>query len=70
MSDAAPRRSVRLGSRRIDDGWVVVAALSVTETWGIVYYGFPVFLRAMEQDVLAALPVLLAGGERKRVRRS
>src|SRR5207248_3252543 len=31
----------------------LVAALSVTETftWGIVYYGFPVFLRPMEQDL-------------------
>jgi predicted MFS family arabinose efflux permease len=37
-------------------GWVVVAALSVTETisWGIVYYGFPVFLRAMEQEFHAS----------------
>jgi MFS family permease len=37
-------------------GWVIVAALSVTETvtWGIVYYGFPVFLRSMEQDLRAS----------------
>jgi len=35
---------------------VIVAALSVTETvtWGIVYYGFPVFLRPMEQDLGAS----------------
>jgi len=35
---------------------VVVAALCVTETisWGIVYYGFPVFLQAMEQDLGAS----------------
>jgi MFS family permease len=35
---------------------VIVAALSVTETvtWGIVYYGFPVFLRAMERDLEAS----------------
>lgn len=50
-------------------GWVVVAALSVTETisWGIIYYSFPVFLRAMELDlgtsqvaVTGALSVALA----------
>ena len=35
---------------------MIVAALSVTETvtWGIVYYGFPVFLRPMEQDLGAS----------------
>jgi MFS family permease len=35
---------------------VIVATLSVTETvtWGIVYYGFPVFLRAMEEDLGAS----------------
>src|SRR5262249_59388591 len=44
------------GSRQIPYGWVIVAALSVTETvtWGIVYYGFPVFLRPMEQDLGAS----------------
>ena len=37
-------------------GWVIVATLSVTETvtWGIVYYGFPVFLRPMEQELGAS----------------
>jgi len=37
-------------------GWIIVAALSVTETisWGILYYGFPVFLRAMEADLRAS----------------
>jgi MFS family permease len=37
-------------------GWVIVAALCVTETitWGIIYYGFPVFLRAMEGDLRAS----------------
>lgn len=37
-------------------GWVVVAALSITETisWGVVYYGFPVFLRALEEDLGAS----------------
>jgi MFS family permease len=47
---------VRLGARAIPYGWVIVAALSVTETvtWGIVYYGFPVFLRPMEQDLGAS----------------
>ena len=36
---------------RVYYGWVVVAALCVTETvtWGIVYYGYPVFLRPMEE---------------------
>jgi MFS family permease len=48
--------SVRVGTRQIYYGWVVVAALSITETvtWGIVYYGFPVFLRPMEQDLGAS----------------
>jgi MFS family permease len=38
---------------RAEYGWVIVATLSITETvtWGIVYYGFPVFLRPMEQDL-------------------
>src|SRR5438093_3851411 len=56
---SAPRRNnadVRFGSRTIYYGWVIVAALSVTETvtWGIIYYGFPVFLRPMEQDLGAS----------------
>jgi MFS family permease len=54
---AAPVPSfVRLGSRDIYYGWVIVAAVSVTETvtWGIIYYGFPVFLRPMEQDLGAS----------------
>jgi MFS family permease len=35
------------GTRR---GWAIVAALSITETtsWGVLYYGFPVFLKPME----------------------
>jgi len=35
---------------------VIVAALSVTETvtWGIIYYGFPVFLQPMERDLGAS----------------
>ncbi len=43
-------------------GWVVVAALAVTETisWGIIYYSFPVFLRAMERD-LGASQVAVTG---------
>src|SRR5207247_10034835 len=47
---------LRVGSREIYYGWVIVAALSVTETvtWGIIYYGFPVFLRPMEQDLGAS----------------
>lgn len=38
---------------RLQYGWAVVAALSVTETvsWGIIYYGFPVMLRPMEADL-------------------
>jgi MFS family permease len=45
---------VRIAPERY--GWVIVATLSVTETvtWGIVYYGFPVFLRPMEQDLGAS----------------
>ena len=41
---------------RIAYGWIVVATLCVTETvsWGIVYYGFPVFLQAMERDLSAS----------------
>jgi Major Facilitator Superfamily len=48
--------SLRLGSRDVDYGWVIVVAVSVTETvtWGIIYYGFPVFLRPMEQDLGAS----------------
>jgi Major Facilitator Superfamily len=54
--------SLRLGSRDIDYGWVIVAAVSVTETvtWGIVYYGFPVFLRPMEQDLGASRVAITA----------
>jgi MFS family permease len=39
--------------REIDYGWIVVGALAVTETvsWGILYYGFPVILRPMEQEL-------------------
>ena len=41
---------------RFDYGWVVVATLCVTETvsWGILYYGFPVFLAPMERDLGAS----------------
>jgi MFS family permease len=47
---------VRVGARRIPYGWVIVAAVSITETvtWGIIYYGFPVFLRPMERDLGAS----------------
>src|SRR5439155_832826 len=40
-------------SGRLSYGWVVVAALCVTEvvSWGILYYGFPVLLRPMEADL-------------------
>ena len=42
-------------SRR-EYGWVIVATLCVTETitWGVIFYGFPVFLAAMEQDLGAS----------------
>ncbi|HYM69437.1 MAG TPA: MFS transporter, partial [bacterium] len=41
---------------RVHYGWIIVAALSVTETisWGIIYYGFPVFLQAMEHEFKAS----------------
>jgi MFS family permease len=47
-------RKARIAPERY--GWMIVATLSVTETvtWGIVYYGFPVFLAAMEQDLGAS----------------
>jgi len=49
-------------AQRAHYGRVLVAALSVTElvSWGIIYYGFPVFLQAMERD-LRASPVAVAG---------
>jgi MFS family permease len=45
-----------VANRRASDppyGWVLVAALSITEiiSWGIVYYSFPVVLRSMERDL-------------------
>jgi MFS family permease len=48
--------------RSVYYGWFVVAALSVTETvtWGIIYYGFPVFLRSME-EALGASRVAVTG---------
>jgi predicted MFS family arabinose efflux permease len=41
---------------RVPYGWIIVGALSVTETvsWGIIYYGFPVFLQAMEREFKAS----------------
>ena len=47
---------------RVYYGWLVVAALCVTETvtWGIVYYGFPVFLQPME-EALGASRVAITG---------
>ena len=53
---------MRLGSRDIDYGWIVVAAVSITETvtWGIIYYGFPVFLRPMERDLGASRVAITA----------
>src|SRR5882724_4861955 len=54
--------SLRLGGRTIAYGWVIVAAVSITETvtWGIIYYGFPVFLRSMEQDLGASRVAITA----------
>ncbi|PYM23792.1 MAG: MFS transporter [Candidatus Rokuibacteriota bacterium] len=61
-SAAASAQSIRIGSREIYYGWVIVAAVSVTETvtWGIIYYGFPVFLRPMEQDLGASRVAITA----------
>jgi MFS family permease len=38
---------------RLYYGWIIVAALSITETvsWGIMYYGFSAMLRPMEADL-------------------
>lgn len=49
-------------ARRLPYGWIIVAALCVTETvtWGIIYYGFPVFLRPME-EALGASRVAVTG---------
>jgi MFS family permease len=43
-------------------GWIIVATLCVTETvsWGVIYYGFPVVLQAMERD-LAVSRVAVTG---------
>jgi MFS transporter len=62
VTPASAPTLVRLGSREIDYGWIVVAAVSVTETvtWGIIYYGFPVFLRPMEQDLGASRVAITA----------
>jgi MFS family permease len=40
-------------ARRPSYGWAVVVALSITETtsWGVLFYGFPVFLKPMEADL-------------------
>lgn len=50
------RRIVRFRPRRLHYGWAVVAGLSVSETvsWGILYYGFAVFLQPMERDLAAS----------------
>jgi predicted MFS family arabinose efflux permease len=53
---------VRIGARDVEYGWVIVGAVSITETvtWGIIYYGFPVFLRPMEQDLHASRVAITA----------
>ena len=40
------------GAAPLTHGWRVVATLSLSETvsWGILYYGFAVFLASMEHD--------------------
>ena len=45
-------RSNQLGAR-LYYGWVLVWTLGITETitWGIIYYGFAVFLPVMERDL-------------------
>lgn len=47
---------MRRPNGRLHYSWVILATLSITETvsWGIVYYGFPVFLRPMEQELGAS----------------
>jgi MFS family permease len=62
VTSAHPPQSIRIGSREIYYGWVIVAAVSITETvtWGIIYYGFPVFLRPMEQDLGASRVAITA----------
>jgi MFS family permease len=52
-------RAAALALRRLTHrsaGWNVVGALAVTETisWGIIYYGFAVFLRPMELGLHAS----------------
>lgn len=41
---------------RLEYGWIVVGGLCITETvsWGILYYAFAVFLRAMEVELAAS----------------
>lgn len=53
---------LRIGTGHVAYGWVIVIALSITETvtWGIIYYGFPVFLRPMEQDLGASRVAITA----------
>jgi MFS family permease len=54
----------RLGrtAPRLHYSWIVLGTLAITEavSWGIVYYGFPVFLRPMEQE-LGASRVAITG---------
>ena len=55
-------RRARDGAPPLSYGWAIVATLSVTEivSWGILYYGFPVLLAPMEQD-LGASRVAITG---------
>ena len=46
-------RRAHHGAPALSYGWIVVTTLCATEivSWGIMYYGFPVFLASMEADL-------------------
>ena len=56
MTPSGPAAGAEPAAARLGYGWIIVATLCVTETitWGIIYYGFPVFLSAMEKDLNAS----------------
>lgn len=43
----------RFSPKRMQYGWYIVVALSITEiiSWGILYYGFSVFIKPIEADL-------------------
>jgi len=55
LSNWIPARR-RTAPSTLHYGWIIVATLCVTETvtWGIIFYGFPVFLSSMERDLGAS----------------